>query len=59
MTAELEQAAARFPGHRITREHTGAGIAYAAQARDLTTHPYAVMTSTLAGLCDRLDPTAT
>jgi len=54
--AALEQAAARFPGHRITREHTGAGIAYVAQARDLATRPYAVMTSTLAALCARLDP---
>lgn len=54
--AALEQAAARFPGHRITREQTGAGIAYVAQARDLTIRPYAVMSSTLAGLCTRLDP---
>jgi hypothetical protein len=52
----LEQAAARFPGHQITREQTGAGVAYVAQARDLTTSPYVVMTSTLADLCARLDP---
>jgi len=54
--AALEQAAARFPSHRITRQHTGAGPAYVAQARDLATRPYAVMTSTLADLCTRLDP---
>jgi hypothetical protein len=54
--AALEQATAQFPGHRITREQTGAGIAYIAQARDLATRPYAVMTSTLADLCARLDP---
>jgi hypothetical protein len=54
--AALEQAAARFPGHRILRENTGAGVAYVAQARDLATRPYAVMTSTLADLCARLDP---
>jgi hypothetical protein len=54
--AALEQAAAQFPRHRITREHTGAGVAYVAQARDLATRPYAVMTATLDGLCARLDP---
>jgi hypothetical protein len=54
--AGLEQTAARFPGHRITRQHTGAGPAYVAQARDLSVRPYAVMTSTLADLCARLDP---
>jgi hypothetical protein len=53
--AALEQAAARFPDHRITRQHTGAGPAYVAQARDLSVRPYAVMTSTLADLCARLD----
>lgn len=56
--AALEQTAARFPDHRITCEHTGAGIAYVAQARDLATRPYAVMASTLADLCTRLDPAA-
>ena len=55
-SAVLEQAATRFPDHRITREHTGAGPAYVAQARDLRVRPYAVMTSTLADLCARLDP---
>jgi hypothetical protein len=52
--AALKQAAAQFPGHRITREHTGAGLAYAAQARDLATHPYTVMASSLEQLCARL-----
>jgi len=52
----LEQAAARFPGHRILRENTAAGVAYIAQARDLRTRPYLVMASTLADLCTRLDP---
>jgi hypothetical protein len=56
--AALEQAAARFPGHRILRENTGAGVAYVAQARDLRTRPYVVMTSSLADLCARLDPPA-
>jgi hypothetical protein len=54
--AALEQAAVRFPGHHITRQHTGAGPAYVAQARDLATRPYVVMTSSLADLCARLDP---
>ena len=54
--AALEQAAVRFPGHHITRQHTGAGPAYVAQARDLATSPYVVMTSSLADLCARLDP---
>jgi hypothetical protein len=54
--AALERAAARFPGHRILRENTGAGVAYVAQARDLRTRPYVVMTSSLADLCARLDP---
>jgi S-adenosyl methyltransferase len=54
--AALEQVAARFPDHQITREMTGAGPAYVAQARNLTTSPYLVMTSTLVGLCARLDP---
>jgi hypothetical protein len=53
--AALEQAAARFPGHHITRQQTGAGPAYVAQARDLAIRPYVVMTSTLADLCARLD----
>lgn len=52
--ATLKQAAARFPGHRITRENTGTGVAYVAQARDLRTRPYAVMTSSLERLCSRL-----
>jgi hypothetical protein len=52
--AALEQAAARFPGHRIIRENTGAGVAYVAQARNLRTRPYAVMTSSLEQLCARL-----
>jgi hypothetical protein len=52
----LEQAAARFPCHRILRENTGAGVAYVAQARDLRTRPYVVMTSSLADLCARLGP---
>jgi hypothetical protein len=56
--AALEQAAARFPGHRIMRENTGAGVAYVAQARDLRIRPYVVMTSTLADLCAQLDPGA-
>lgn len=54
VSGALEQAAAQFPGHRITREHTGAGLAYAAQARDLATHPYTVMASSLEQLCARL-----
>jgi len=54
--AELEQAATRFPGHRILRENTGAGVAYVAQVRDLRNRPYAVMTSSLERLCARLDP---
>jgi hypothetical protein len=53
--AALEQAAARFPDHHITRQTTGAGPAYVAQARDLATSPYVVMTSSLADLCARLD----
>jgi hypothetical protein len=53
--AALEQAAARFPGHRIARENTGTSVAYVAQARDLRTRPYAVMTSSLERLCSRLD----
>jgi hypothetical protein len=53
--AALEEAAARFPGHRILRENTGAGVAYVAQAKALGTRPYVVMTSSLADLCARLD----
>jgi hypothetical protein len=51
----LEQAAVRFPGHRITRENTGAGVAYVAQALDLRIRPYVVMTSSLERLCAQLD----
>jgi len=54
--AELDRAAARFPDHEITREHTGAGRAYVARARDLATSPYLVMTSSLEQLCTRLGP---
>jgi hypothetical protein len=53
--AALERAAARYPGHRILRENTGAGVAYVAQARDLRTRPYVVMASSLEQLCARLD----
>jgi S-adenosyl methyltransferase len=54
--ADLAQAAAQFPGHDITHEHTGAGRAYVAKARDLSTSPYLVMTSTLDQLRARLGP---
>lgn len=49
--AELARAAARFPGHEITREHTGAGRAYVARARDLDISPYLVMSHSLERLC--------
>jgi hypothetical protein len=52
--AALARAAARFPGHEITREHTGAGRAYVARARDLSTSPYLVMSHSLERLCVRL-----
>jgi hypothetical protein len=41
--AALEQAAARFPGHRILRENTGAGVAYLA-------HVYGFLAGVLVAL---------
>lgn len=52
--AELARAAARFPGHEITGEHTGAGRVYVARARDLGTSPYLVMSHSLERVCARL-----
>ena len=54
--AELERRAAQHPGHDLTREDTGNGLRYVARARDLNTHPYLVMTTTLDDLCARLRP---
>jgi hypothetical protein len=52
--AELARAAARFPGHEITGEHTGAGRVYVARARHLGTSPYLVMSHSLEKVCARL-----
>jgi hypothetical protein len=46
----------RISGHEVTREHTGAGRAYVARARDLDTSPYLVMSHRLARLCAWLGP---
>jgi hypothetical protein len=52
--AELQRRAAQHPGHYLTREDTGNGARYVARARDLSTHPYLVMTATLEDLCTHL-----
>jgi hypothetical protein len=57
-SAELARAAARFPGHEITGEHTGGGRVYVARARDLGTSPYLVMSHSLEKVCARLSPGA-
>jgi hypothetical protein len=49
-TAELVRRAAEFPGHDITHETTPGGSHYVAQGRDLSTHPYLVMSSNLSKL---------
>jgi len=54
--AELARATARFPGHEITREHTGGGRVYVARAREPGVSPYLVMSHSLEKVCSRLSP---
>ena len=52
--AELERTAARHPAHEITPDTTTGRLRYIARARNLSTHPYLVIATTLDELTTEL-----